>query len=496
MVIGIYKNKLLFFLALTLAIFYGPKLFDSQSRTIDAETITADIADNGNMSDSQDSYYLELFLLDDGSVRVGNRTVKESIKPKANADELRYIILNQPEEYYSNLQVVLNLPRKLNKLEADPEIIAVHGAEAIGTTFYNDKIVYRAKDVGPESTVTIVALFPKGYINLPANKKIQEAVGVIPASYWLIISLVFPFLAALILVGVILKTRNGPSDKAPTGLLNGPPTDIPPAVVGALVDGRVGPRTIAATLVDLAQRDFIEIYNRGEDFVIFLKNAGEQKTKLKMFEQILLDKIFMPKQKAAGSFDVEARVARHLFSKKVAVSYLDIYNEGKKLGYFNNSPATTHLRFRLIGIITFYLGLVGYAISAFLAADPKYVLFFWISLVIFGVLIINFAPKITIFSPSGIEQRKKWLMFKNYLSDKSVISPKEEQDFEKYLPYAIVLGVEADWAARFIEENFVKPDWYDYIAEINGIEYFAKTLLPIIDYIGKTLDSSSDPLVK
>jgi uncharacterized membrane protein len=150
----------------------------------------------------------------------------------------------------------------------------------------------------------------------------------------------------------------------------------------------------------------------------------------------------------------------------------------------------------MIGIVVFYAGLLGYLISALFAADPKFVLLFWVSLVVFGILIVNLSPNITSLSVRGVEFRNKWLRFKNYLTDKKPIEPSEENLFEKYLPYAIAMGVEADWASRFIEQQFMKPGWYDYVTDVNGVENFTKSFLPTIDYIAKALDSSSDPLVK
>lgn len=38
---------------------------------------------------------------------------------------------------------------------------------------------------------------------------------------------------------------------------------------------------------------------------------------------------------------------------------------------------------------------------------------------------------------------------------------KKPQLFEKYLPYAMVLGVENEWAKQFEEIYKQKPDWYE-----------------------------------
>lgn len=496
MVIGIYKNKLVLFLFLGLFVFFTNKYGSFLSPTVSADRAIADIADNVNMSTNSNRFYLEMDMQSDGSIEIDEKKISESIKPYKDYDELRYIILDKPNELYSELEVVLILPKNITKVDREPEIIAVHGADPIGATFYGDRIIYQAKNIGSSATVTITAAFPKGYISLSTDKRIEETVGAISATYWIAISLILPLIALAILVRIIRRTRIGFLGQAPAGKSKKPPEDLAPAVVGALIDGKVGPRSIMATLVDLAQRDCIEIYNRGDDFVIFKKIFDPKQKNLRIFEEVLMDKIFLPKQKAVGSFDVETRAARHLFSRKIALSYLEIYGEGRTKGYFSDAPARTHLRYRMTGIVVFYIGLLGYLISALFAADPKFVLLFWVSLVIFGILIVNLSPSITSLSPRGIEYRNKWLKFKNYLTEKALIGPSDKYLFEKYLSYAIAMGVESDWASRFIEERFVMPAWYGYVTDINGVENFTKSFLPTIDYIAQAFDSSSDPLVK
>jgi len=251
-----------------------------------------------------------------------------------------------------------------------------------------------------------------------------------------------------------------------------------------------------ATLVDLAERGYIGIYNRGDDFVIYKKPTDRLKqARLKAFERILIEEMFLPKQKRIGSFDIEARAARHLFSRKIALVYLSIYDEAQSRGYFSQSPAKIHLKYRLAGIIFFFLGLVGYGIFALFSPDPKFVLFFWLSLIVFGILIVNFAPRLTSYTPRGKVIRERWLRFKNFLAQERLIKESDEL-FEEYLPFAIALGVEAAWAARFIETNFRKPNWYDFSAPLSGVENFTKSFLPVIDYIAETLNLSSEPLVK
>lgn len=495
--IGIYPRKLLFFSVLIALIAGGFYFYNKTTISAQADKIFASPEDNLNMSQSGSDYFLELNLKKDGSINVGERKISESIKMLRDRDELRYLILDRPTKYYDNLEIVVNLPKKLNRLVLDPQIIAVHGATPWGAVLSADgkKITYRATGVSVSATVTIVAGFPKGYFDFSKTKKVSYGISSIPAGIWLAGGIVLPPIALAILIYILLHSRSR-SRKKVDGILQKLPENISPALSNVVVYGRTGPHTIIATLVDLAARGYIEIYNRGDDFVIYKKQVSAAQTAhLKEFEKILLEKIFLPNQKMVGSFDVEARIARHLFSRKVALFYLDVYAEAKSMGYFFESPARVHLKYRMIGIATFFMGLLGYLLFAVFTPDPKTILFFWIALIFMGILIVNVAPKLTAYTSRGIASQTRWLQFKNFLSEDSLIRGKIEL-FEAYLPYAVALNCEAAWAARFAEITFVKPDWYDFADRIDGIEGFAKSLLPIVDYLGESLNLSSEPLVK
>jgi hypothetical protein len=68
--------------------------------------------------------------------------------------------------------------------------------------------------------------------------------------------------------------------------------------------------------------------------------------------------------------------------------------------------------------------------------------------------------------------------------------------FELYLPYALAMGCEAQWSARFIEASFSQPSWYSFSNSVSGIEGFTESLNTVVDYIGQSLDKANEPLVR
>ena len=494
MIVGIYKRKLLFFSVIGLLVYAGIKI---PQIDIQLPQAAASLVGYESYYDQTTDYDIEININKDGTAESEGKQLPEGVAVKSDREELRYIILDQPDQNYESVQITLNLPKKINRLVVDPQIIAVHGATPDGASLVDGKkIVYRALNVGESATVTIVAAFPRGYFDLSASKIVSSSISSIPGLIWLVLGLVLPPIAAFILIYMSFKADFRLKREKVIGEIAQPPAKLSPALVESIITGHVGPRTIMATLVDLSRRGYIRIFNTGRDFVIYKNQTSPADiANLKIYEKTLLEKIFLPRQNKAGSLDVEARIARHLFSRKVALFYLQVYDEAESLGYFTVSPPQVHLKYRLAGIATFFWGLIGYAFFAILAPDPKFVLFFWISLIIFGILIVNFAPRLTTLSGQGNEIRLQWLKFRNFLNKNEALAATTEE-YEKYLPYSIAMGVEAGWSARFIRENFTPPQWYGFTHEINGIEGFATSLLPVIDYIADSLNASNEPLVR
>jgi len=496
MKVGIYYRKLLFFGFIFAAVFAMSRInFEKVLASVTASASLENPAVS-NMSYDPYSYYLSGQLEEDGSLVFGEKSIQKAIKPRDDYDELRLIVLNEPTETYEYAKIEILLPQKVIRLVGEPTIIAVHGASPLSAHLVDgNKLVYEAQSVGQTSTVTVIAKFPKGYFNLSADEEFSRMVSSIPGLVWLVGGVFLPPFALIIFLSVFFGSRFQLLSKKTNGYISKPPSSVSPALSSIMFYGRVGPRVIMSTLVDLAQRGYIDIYNRSSDFIVYKKdNVQNLPNKLSISEQILLEKIFLPRQKKVGSMDLDARVGRHLFSRKISLMYLGLYKEAQNLGYFDKSPAKMHLRYRITGIILFFLGLLGYIVFAVYAPDPKFVLFFWIAILIMGFLVVNFSSQLTGFSKMGEVERLKWIQFRNFLSTDKVIRGRD-QLFYKYLPFAIALGVEVQWASRFVESNFVPPDWYDASTPIAGIENFAKSFIPVIDYIGETLDFASDPLV-
>ena len=65
-------------------------------------------------------------------------------------------------------------------------------------------------------------------------------------------------------------------------------------------------------------------------------------------------------------------------------------------------------------------------------------------------------------SDHGIKLKEDWLGFKMYLetAEKHRMQNLKPEFFEKYLPYAMIFGIEKKWAKAFEHLNMPFPSWY------------------------------------
>lgn len=490
---GIYKRKLLFFSAIFLVVFISWKAtsFNANSLKIAASP------EGVNNSDGTEGFYTKLTVLKNGKILLSNSDVAEqSIIQREDYDELRFLVLDQSGVYYDDVQVDVVLPKPLVRPPAEPQIIAVHGAEPVGAVLNMTEVNYKARHVGTMATVTVVQKFPKGYFEFPVAQKASGFINNLPGLFWIIMGIALPLVGLFVILRVavlnnliLAKNENGPSSSSL-------PDKLSPAVASIFLDGKIGPRTITAILADLARRGFIEIFIRKNDFAIIKKNINmANPVKLRPYERILIEKIFSKDENKSNMEIIERRLSDELFSKEVSSLYSAVYREAESLGYFNYAPPITHLHYRIVGIVMFLLSFFGFAFFIFYSPEPKFVLIFWIALMGMGVTMVNIAPRLTSYTPKGRLIRDKWLAFRNFMKISGDIH-EHGGVFVDYFPYAIALGAEAGWAARFMDVNFEKPDWYVTNRDIAGADGFAQSFLPIINYIGETLSLANDPMVR
>ncbi|MBU2595308.1 DUF2207 domain-containing protein [Patescibacteria group bacterium] len=344
-------------------------------------------------------------------------------------------------------EVYLHLPQ-----ESDPEGLKA----ALYTTAENPSsgaqdnktFYYKGRTLAPYTDFTIVAGWPKGMVEYHLNRtKIFQLIGIGLG----ILSII------LVIILWLYKGKDAPGRGTIAPEFAPPDKKLPVALVGLLADEKVDTKEVVATLLTLAQRGYLHI--REEKKEGFLGSNVYHLEKKKEF--MGLDKI--EKKIAEDIFGSSSKKStkdlKDKFYKKLPALYNLIYNAGTRKKWFITNPFTIrgiYLAVSIIFSITFFI--IGIILSSFYRGAG------WIG----GGLVVGMAALfiVSFFMSKktrlGLIEFERWQGFKLFLTmtDRFGQGEIDEQVFEQYLPYAVVMRVEKEWANRFLALKIAPPGWY------------------------------------
>lgn len=317
-----------------------------------------------------------------------------------------------------------------------------------------DLLWWRAENVSPFTTFTLDAAFPKGLVEVPwAFRRTAGMVGIASGAAVLLGTLAF------MLALWWWKGRDVGSRKERVVRYD-PPEGLSPAVVGVLV--RQVPETvdITATIVDLARRGYLTIFEEEKRKIIRRRVFGFQRldrdhTGLLAYEKSLLNKLFESQERVTEE-DLEYKFHAHLRPLKDA-----IMKEAMARKLFAGNPLEVRVKYMFTG-----WGLIG------LAALLYYLLPRWLDLGWLWVPVLSLAPSGLVVwavgwamprrTKAGSRAYAEALGFKEYLAtaEKPELEHMTPEYFERNLPYAMVLGVVKQWARKFEGLYEKPPSWF------------------------------------
>ncbi|MBI4572795.1 MAG: DUF2207 domain-containing protein, partial [candidate division NC10 bacterium] len=247
-----------------------------------------------------------------------------------------------------------------------------------------------------------------------------------------------------------------------------PPEGLTPAELGTLVDNSPDMRDITATLVDLAVRGFLQIQEHEEKKLLGLRTTREYlfSTRksvdawedLRPHERALLESLF-----AGGARDsVESSELENTFFARLPRIRDRIFGRLLERRYYSQRPDKVKHVYVFAGVSVGFLVVVGGVfLSVSLGQSP-------LSAIAAGVLSAAIAVGFGWFMPArtlrGARVLEGVLGFEEFLTrvegDRLRRMTKTPELFEKYLPYAMALGVEKNWAKAFEGIYREPPDWY------------------------------------
>jgi Predicted membrane protein (DUF2207) len=243
-----------------------------------------------------------------------------------------------------------------------------------------------------------------------------------------------------------------------------PPANISPAEAGTLVDDTIHPRDITSTIVDLAVRGYIKIEETGEKGLLFthkdymfhlLKPMAEwTDPSLVPHERVMLENIFQ------GGALTQLSNLKNRFYTAVPIIREDIMSALRTKGIYLLDPESANgysIGAAIVILIPFaifqYLGWAN-----FLNSVPLLIGCVLLSALIWWL----FARVMTAKTVKGVRALVAVLGFQEFMNrvDADRLKLMPPTTFEKFLPYAMALGVEHHWAQAFAGIIKDPPSWY------------------------------------
>jgi Predicted membrane protein (DUF2207) N-terminal domain/Predicted membrane protein (DUF2207) C-terminal domain len=251
-----------------------------------------------------------------------------------------------------------------------------------------------------------------------------------------------------------------------------PPPGMSPAEAGTLLEDAVHPRDITSTIVDLAVRGYIKIeetvdpgvFFHHKDYIFHLLKPKEQWTGLAPHEQVMLNNVF-----AGGATETRLSSLKNHFYTAIPIIREDIMSSLKQKGMYLLDPESAN----------------GYSFAAILVIVAPFAIvqimgwkdvFSSVGLLILSGLVSAliwwlFAREMSAKTLKGARTRIAVLGFQEFMNrvDADRLKRMPPDTFEKFLPYAMALGVEHQWAKAFAGIVKDPPSWY---ASPNGFVGF------------------------
>jgi uncharacterized membrane protein YgcG len=260
----------------------------------------------------------------------------------------------------------------------------------------------------------------------------------------------------------------------------GPPEQMGPAEVGTLIDGSVDPRDITSILVDMAVRGYVKIVetqHKGflsstKDYEFHLLKQPGEWTGLTDYERAMLQQVF-----AGGEVTLLSNLTNHFYTALPMIKS-EIMSALKAKGMYTVDPdsAAGYLALGFVLVPLPYLALQVLGFADFLSSVPMAIGSGLIAVAI--ILIIG--KQLTATSLKGARTQVQIKGFQEFMNrvDADRLKRMPPDTFEKFLPYAMALGVEHRWAKAF--EGIIQnpPSWYQGYGPIPSFStfYFVNSL--------------------
>src|SRR6516164_5377171 len=316
--------------------------------------------------------------------------------------------------------------------------------------------------LGIHEGLTVAVAFDKGVVREPS------------AFSWFLLylrsnwPLVIP-VVAFVFMFWLWWTRGRDPRLRPIAAQYQPPDNMTPGEVGTLIDNSVDMRDITASIVDLAVRSYLVIEEQKKDqllglthskeYVFHLKKPRSEWNTLKPHEQELLDGFFSGGN--AGD-SISLSDLHNRFYQNIPGIRNQIFASLVGNGYYARRPDSVRSGYILFGVVAaFILIWGGSRIASRMGMAP---LAFVIAGILTGAIICGFGWFMPARTQAGARALEGILGFEDFLNhveaDRFNRMIKTPEMFERFLPFAMALGVEKNWSRAFQGIYTQPPQWY------------------------------------
>jgi len=442
---------------------------------LDLESVTDDAGDELRHESSRERHNRKIKIWVPGA-RDATRTivlryrVSNALRFFDEHDELYWNVTGDEWDVaIESASAIVGLPEGVSNVRATAYRGAYGSTERAGVAVARNTVrVQTAQPLGFRQGLTLVVGWEPGVVERPTA--VETAAGYVYSN----LPLAIP---PIVLFGMwrLWRARGRDPELKPIAARYEPPDGLTPAELGTLADGKPDMRDITATIVDLAVRGYLHIEERktdgffglfsSEDYHFTLKKPREEWVSLKSHERALLSAMFADGDDWVDLSDLKNKFYKHLPKLKE-----NLYSMLVSRGYYTARPDRVRLLFMIGGAIAgAVLAWMSGALMVFFGMQPAAGIAAGILSGLIIVLFGWFMPSRTV---SGTRELEKILGFEEFLSrvegDRLQRMVKTPDMFESFLPYAMALGVEENWAKAFDGIYREPPRWYSGTNPIHG----------------------------
>jgi hypothetical protein len=310
----------------------------------------------------------------------------------------------------------------------------------------------------PGEVFEIRAQFPHGQLSIPVSdwqerERRGDAISLVTLAVAILLGLGGPLLVLLLWYSA---GRDPETGVVVPEYVTEPPDDLPPGLVGTLVDEKADMRDIVSTLLDLAQRGYLTISEEERNHVF--KRTDSAEDDLRPYEKRFIQFVFGKRKERS------LKSLQYKFAKKLPELRRLLYEELQSEELVPKSPESVRGSYGCASWIIL-VAAVGsfFALPAVLGETVATAVCPAFAIGLTGIVLLITSRHMPVKSKKGVVAAARWEAFKTFLKNAERYRELDQATdiFEKYLAYATAFGLERGWIRKFSAVPATPiPHWY------------------------------------